>query len=221
MRRVGLRRVGSRRSRDVSAAREHPHGSHLPLRQYREHVSRAILDKWDQAAVFYDKALKESPQSPAAHFGRAMLLAAEASIPRTRLRTTEQRWRDGPTTPNIHLNLALALAAVGDARRARSIELNAAAGASPRRPDRPTSSPESCCSEQSRPGDAWKAFERALAIQPKNLDALLGSGVALEQLQRVNDAATRFREALDVDPRNTEAQKGLERANAARSGRDK
>ena len=65
------------------------------------------------------------------------------------------------------------------------------------------------------------AFERALAIQPKNLEALLGSGAALEQLHRRDDAVARFRTALEVDPRNSEAQKGLERANAAASGKDK
>ena len=32
-------------------------------------VFLADRGKWDHAAVFYDKALKESPRSPAAHFG--------------------------------------------------------------------------------------------------------------------------------------------------------
>jgi Flp pilus assembly protein TadD len=65
------------------------------------------------------------------------------------------------------------------------------------------------------------AFERALAIQAKNLEALLGAGAALEQLHRRDEAVARFRAALEVDPRNSEAQKGLERASATANGRDK
>ena len=42
-------------------------------------VLLADRGKWDQAALFYDKALQESPRSPAAHFGMGTLLTQKAS----------------------------------------------------------------------------------------------------------------------------------------------
>jgi superkiller protein 3 len=162
--------------------------------------------KWNQAAAFYDKALHESPQSPAAHFGMGTLLA-QMHRPQDAVvhyRTAVEGW---PDNADIRLNFALALTEVGDIQGALD-QLDAAAGL---RGADPTAHlvVGKLLLEQSRPADAWKAYERALAIQPKNLDALMGSGVALMQLQRPDEAIARYRLALEVDPRNADAHDGL------------
>jgi tetratricopeptide (TPR) repeat protein len=174
--------------------------------------------RWDQAGAFYDKALEESPRSPAAHFGLGMLLRRKHQTQEALVhyRAAVEGW---PDNAELRLDFALALAEAGQRERALD-ELDAVARL------RPTDSSVqaivgSLLLEQSRPGDAWKAFERALAIEPANLRALVGSGVALVQLQRRDEAIARFRAALNLDPRNTEAQQGLERALASRDGNDK
>ena len=162
--------------------------------------------KRDQAAAFYDKALHESPQSPAAHFGMGTLLAQmhrpEDAV--VHYRTAVDGW---PDNADIRLNFARALAEIGDNQSALD-QVDAAAAL---RPADPTSHliAGQLLLKQSRPGDAWKAYERALAIEPKNLDALMGSGIALTQLQRPGEAIAKYRLALEVDPRNAAAHDGL------------
>ena len=167
---------------------------------------------WDQAEVFYDKALKEAPRSPAAHFGLGKLLRLRKR-PQDAIAhyiTAVEGW---PDNADLRLDFASTLEEVGELESAL-YELNAAAGLRPADPAIHVSMGKLLL-ERSRPGDARKAFERALAIQPKNLDALVGSGDALVQLQRPDEAIAQFRAALDVDPRNTEVQDRLDRAIAA------
>lgn len=167
---------------------------------------------WDQAAVFYDKALRESPRSPAAHFGLGMLLR-QRKRPQDAIahyRTAVEGW---PDNADLRLDFALALVEVGE-RESALAELTAVAGLRPADASVQVMVGKLLL-EQSRPGDAWNAFERALVIQPKHLDALVGSGDALVQLQRRNEAIAKFRAALEVDPRNTEAQNGLDRAQSS------
>ncbi len=125
-------------------------------------------EKWDQAAAFYDKALAESPQDPAAHYGKGMLLAAmqrsQDALPH--YRTAVEGW---PDNADIHLNFALALADTGDVQSAFD-QLDAATRL---RATDPTAylMVGNLLLKQSLPGDALKAFERALAIDPGNQDA--------------------------------------------------
>ena len=53
------------------------------------------------------------------------------------------------------------------------------------------------------------AYQRARQLEPANLDALVGSGVALTQLQRPGEAITQFGEALAVEPRSADAHNWL------------
>ena len=168
---------------------------------------------WDQAAVFYDRALKESPLSPAAHFGLATLLRARKQTQDAivHYQTAVEGW---PDNADLRFDFAQALEEVGELESALR-ELNAIAGL------RPADVPiqimvGKLLLERSQPGEALKAFERALAIQPTNIEALVGSGDALVQLQRPDDAIAKFRAALAVEPRNTDAQTRLDRATAAR-----
>jgi tetratricopeptide (TPR) repeat protein len=163
-------------------------------------------NKQGQAVVFYEKALKESPQSPAAHFGMGMLMAQmhrpKDAVPH--YLTAVQGWSDNA---DLRLNFALALSDSGNNETA----LEELAAAARLRPDDPTPIliAGKLLLKQSRPAEALKAYDRALAIQPKNVDALMGSGVALTQLNRVEEAIQKYRLALQVDPRNADAYDGL------------
>jgi len=72
---------------------------------------------------------------------------------------------------------------------------------------------------RARPRDAWMIYERALAVEPRNVDALMGSGLALTLLKRPDEAMEKYRRALEVDPRNADAHHALGLA-LATSGRE-
>ena len=120
--------------------------------------------KRDQAAAFYDKALRESPQSPAAHFGMGTLLA-QMRRPQDAVahyRTAVEGW---PDNADNRLNFATALADVGDIQGALA-QLDAASGL---RPNDPTA-----------PLIAGKLrLTQALSINPNDQDAR-------NELERVN-----------------------------------
>ena len=134
-----------------------------------------------EAAAFYDKALRESPESPAAHFGMGVLMVQQ-DRPREAVAHYQTALAGWPDNADLRLNYALALAAAGDNQHAFE-QLDAAAGL---RPGDPTAYLVfgKLLLKESRPADALKAYERALAIQPDNPDALRGSADARTQLQR-------------------------------------
>ena len=134
--------------------------------------------KRDEAAVFYDKALRESPESPAAHFGMGILLV-QKDRPREAIAHYETAVAGWPDNADLRLNYALALADAGDNQQAFD-QLDTAAGL---RPGDPTAYVVfgKLLLQASRPGDALKAYERALAIQPGNAEALAGSADARKQ----------------------------------------
>ena len=83
-------------------------------------IANALLtdpEKRDQAAAFYDKALQESPQAPAAHFGKGMLLVQQRRSQEALVhyRAAVAGW---PDNADLRLNFALALADAGDSRSA-------------------------------------------------------------------------------------------------------
>ncbi len=47
----------------------------------------------------------------------------------------------------------------------------------------------------------WRAFEKALKVQPNNIEALNFYGIALKSVGRLDDARTTFAKALEVQPR--------------------
>ncbi len=119
--------------------------TYLPLENTRidrishyVNIANAFLgdpQKRDQAAAFYDKALRESPQSPAAHFGMGTLLA-QMRRPQDAVvhyRTAVAGW---PDNADIRLNFATALAEVGDIQGALA-QLDAASALRPNDPTAP------------------------------------------------------------------------------------
>ncbi len=122
----------------------------------------------DQAEVFFDKALKESPQSPAAHYGMGMVMALKQR-PQDAIahyRTAVGGW---PDNADIRVNFALTLADVGDAQGAFR-EFETAAGLRPIDPLAYVMAGKLLLA-RAEPGEASKAFELALAIDPDNQDA--------------------------------------------------
>ena len=79
--------------------------------------------RWDQAEVFFDKALAIAPESPAAHYGIGMLLAQkhQPADAIAHYRIAVEGW---PDNVGLRLNFALALAASGDnAAAAQQVEI--------------------------------------------------------------------------------------------------
>ena len=142
-----------------------------------------LLDpaKRDEAAAFYEKALRDSPGSPAAHFGLRVLLV-QKDRPQEAIAHYQTAVAGWPDNADLRLNFALALAAAGDNQRAFD-ELDAAAGLHPGDPTAYLVFGKLLLRE-SRPADALKADERALALQPRNAEALAGSAGARSQLGR-------------------------------------
>lgn len=69
------------------------------------------------------------------------------------------------------------------------------------------------------PGPALDALERALALNPKQYDAIFGLGVLLGQLGDFNRAAAAFEQTLALHPHHSEAQEALKRLQRQGIGR--
>jgi len=163
-------------------------------------------ETWDHADTFYDKALEASPQSAETHFGKGMLLARR-NRPREAVvhyRAAVEAW---PDNADIRLNLGLALAALGEIEPA----LEEFDTASRLRLGDPTGylMAGKLLLTQSRASDAWKVYEWALMIEPDNVDALMGSALALTQLGRTDEAIAKYHAALKVTPQNADAHTAL------------
>jgi Tfp pilus assembly protein PilF len=165
--------------------------TYLPLAQTRidrvanyVNIANTFLkdtSTWDRAADFYEKALQESPRSPAAHSGLGYLLA-QIQRPQDAIahyRTAVEGW---PDNADLRLNFGLVLAETGDDRQALD-ELAAAATLRPNDPRAFVAAGELFL-KQSRPVEAKNAFERALAIDPANARAREGLGKTLEATRR-------------------------------------
>jgi tetratricopeptide (TPR) repeat protein len=69
--------------------------------------------RWDDASAFYAKALKESPQSPAGHYGLGALMVLKRQF--TDALVHYQRAVDGwPDNADLRIDYAMALAGAGD-----------------------------------------------------------------------------------------------------------
>jgi Flp pilus assembly protein TadD len=72
-----------------------------------------------------------------------------------------------------------------------------------------------------RPAEGLAAFEEGLAQDPNSLPLLIGQGVALDAMNRHNEAQDSYRKALQLDPTNAAARKNLALSLAIDSKRDK
>jgi Flp pilus assembly protein TadD len=133
--------------------------------------------KWDQAAIFYDKALNESPRSPAAHFGRATLMRVRnrSQDALVHFRTAVDGW---PDNADLRLNYAQALTDVGEHQSALD-QLSAAASLRPADPIAHYLAGQVLMTT-GRLEEARQKFERALALSPGNPEIQ-------SELQRTND----------------------------------
>jgi 4-amino-4-deoxy-L-arabinose transferase-like glycosyltransferase len=133
---------------------------------------------WDQAAMFYGKALNESPRSPAAHFGMGTLLTQkrEPKAAISHYQTAVEGW---PANVDLRLNYALALVDAGDNENALK-QLDAAATLRAADPTAYLLAGKVLLTA-GRYEDAKGRFERALALNPADQDAR----TSLEQANRL------------------------------------
>jgi tetratricopeptide (TPR) repeat protein len=133
-------------------------------------IANALLKEpgtWDQAETFYGKALKESPRSPATHFGMATLMRMRnrSQDALVHFRTAVDGW---PDNADLRLNHAQALSEAGRHSLALG-ELDAAAGLRPADPTAHYMAGQVLLAT----GDleeAERRFERALQLNPDNQD---------------------------------------------------
>lgn len=161
--------------------------AYLPLENSRAdrvahyvNVANALLKepgKWNDAETFYDRALNESPRSPAAHFGVATLMRlrnrSQDAIPHFRIAV------DGwPDNADLRLNYAQALTEVGQHPAALD-ELNAAASLRVADPTAHYMAGQVLLTA-GRLEEAKQKFERALELSPESREIRSG-------LQRANE----------------------------------
>jgi tetratricopeptide (TPR) repeat protein len=147
--------------------------AYLPLEDTRAdrvahnvNIANAFLEdsgKWDQASIFYGRALAESPRSPAAHFGLGTLLTQRRQH-REALGHYQTAVAGWPDNKDLRLNLAVALAAVGENQGALE-QLDAAASLGAADPTAYTVAGNLLLT-MGRFVEAKQKFEQALAVNP-------------------------------------------------------
>jgi tetratricopeptide (TPR) repeat protein len=190
--------------------------AHVPLEN--AHASRATHyadigaamakdpNRAAEAMEFYERALGEAPEMPAAQFGVGTMLA-RMNRPSEAIAHYESAVRSWPEYAEARYNLGLALAAVGRPEEAahqleESVRL---------RPDDDESrlALAKVLVALERPGHALAQYDIILARQTGNVKALVGSGVALTQLGRSREAIERYDRALKLAPDDVEAHNNL------------
>jgi Tfp pilus assembly protein PilF len=165
--------------------------AYLPLENTRAdrvahyvNIANAFLKEpgqWDQAAIFYDKALNESPRSPAAHFGMATLmrLRNRSQDSLAHFRTAVDGW---PDNADLRLNYAQALVDAGQ----HSSALDQLSAAASLRGTDPTAHylAGQVLLTTGKLEEAKEKFERALQLSPDNADIRSGLQRSTELLQK-------------------------------------
>jgi Tfp pilus assembly protein PilF len=123
---------------------------------------------WNEAEVFYDKALSVSPNSPAAHYGMGTLLT-QRHQPKEALGHYQTAVEGWPENVDLRLNYALALVDVGDNQRALK-QLDAAATLRAADPTADLLAGKVLLTT-GRYEEARQRFERVLVLKPGDEDA--------------------------------------------------
>jgi tetratricopeptide (TPR) repeat protein len=190
--------------------------AHVPLESTR--ASRAMHyadigaaigkdpNRASQAMEFYQRALSEAPENPAAQFGVGTLLA-RMGRPSDAIAHYESAVHAWPAYAEARYNFGLALAAVG--RREESAQqLEESVRLRPDDVEARLALAKVMIGLQ-RPDLALAHYEDTLARQEDNVKALVGSGVALTQLGRSREAIERYLRALKLTPDDVEAHNNL------------
>jgi tetratricopeptide (TPR) repeat protein len=190
--------------------------AHVPLESAR--ASRAMHyadigaaigkdpNRASQAMEFYQRALSEAPENPAAQFGVGTLLA-RMGRPSDAIAHYESAVHAWPAYAEARYNFGLALAAVG--RREESAQqLEESVRLRPDDVEARLALAKVMIGLQ-RPDLALAHYEHTLARQEDNVKALVGSGVALTQLGRSREAIERYLRALKLTPDDVEAHNNL------------
>jgi tetratricopeptide (TPR) repeat protein len=190
--------------------------AHVPLESAR--ASRAMHyadigaaigkdpNRASQAMEFYQRALSEAPENPAAQFGVGTLLA-RMGRPSEAIAHYESAVHAWPAYAEARYNFGLALAAIG--RREESAQqLEESVRLRPDDVEARLALAKVMIGLQ-RPDLALAHYEDTLARQGDNVKALVGSGVALTQLGRSREAIERYLRALKLTPDDVEAHNNL------------
>jgi tetratricopeptide (TPR) repeat protein len=190
--------------------------AHLPLENAR--ASRAMHyadigaamakdpNRASQAMEFYQRALSEAPENPAAQFGVGTLLA-RMGRPSDAIAHYESAVHAWPEYAEARYNLGLALAAVGR-RQESAQQLQESVRLRPDDVEAQLALAKVMIGLQ-RPDLALAQYDDTLGRQADNVKALVGSGVALTQLGRPRDAIERYQRALTLSPDDVEAHNNL------------
>jgi len=190
--------------------------AHIPLENGR--ASRALHyadigaamakdpNRASQAMEFYQRALSDAPENPAAQFGVGTLLA-RMGRPSDAIAHYESAVHAWPAYAEARYNLGLALAAVGR-RQESARQLEESVRLRPDDVEARLALAKAMIGLQ-RPDLALAQYDDTLARQADNVKALVGSGVALTQLGRSRDAIERYLRALKLTPDDVEAHNNL------------
>jgi tetratricopeptide (TPR) repeat protein len=159
-----------------------------------------------QAMEFYQRALGEAPEIPAAQFGVGTLLA-RMGRPSDAIAHYESAVHAWPEYAEARYNLGLALVAVGRQQESAR-QLEEAVRLRPDDVEARLALAKVMIGLQ-RPDLALAQYDDTLARQADNVKALVGSGVALTQLGQSRDAIERYHRALNLAPDDVEAHNNL------------
>jgi tetratricopeptide (TPR) repeat protein len=190
--------------------------AHVPLENARASRATHYADigaamakdpnRTGQAIEFYERALGEAPEIPAAQFGLGTILA-RMGRPSDAIAHYESAVRAWPDYAEARYNLGLALAAVGR-RDEAAHQLEESVRLRPDDVEAHLALAKLTIALQ-RPDQALTQYDTTLARQPGNVKALVGSGVALTQLGRWREAVERYERALTLAPDDVEAHNNL------------
>jgi tetratricopeptide (TPR) repeat protein len=159
-----------------------------------------------EAMHFYERAITDERDAPAAEFGLGTVLVkmgrVEEAIPHFRSAVALH-----PDYAEAHYNLGLALAATGRAQEAVG-EYDAALRLRPDHADTRLALAKALLTLD-QPASAAREYEHVLAAHERNVRALLGVGIALTKMGRTEEALGAYRRALEIDPNEPDVHNNI------------
>jgi tetratricopeptide (TPR) repeat protein len=199
--------------------------AYLPLEQtapdrvvHYVNIANSLLNdpgRWDQAADYYARALKESPRSPAAHYGIGALLD-RMNKPKDALVHYTAAVEGWPDNADLRIHFAMALVETGSLQEALD-QLDAAVALRPGDPTPHVVAGELLLAE-SRSSEAAERYGLAIKADPRLAAAQNGLGEALLAAGDLTGALHAFERALQLDSNDRAIRDNIERVRQALGG---
>lgn len=159
-----------------------------------------------EAMQFYERAIEDERDAPAAQFGLGTVLVrmgrVEEAIPHLRSAVALR-----PDYAEAHYNLGLALAAVGRAQEAVG-EYSEALRLRADHADTRLALAKAFL-VLNEPERAAREYEHVLAADERNVRALLGAGIAQTKMGRTEEALDPYRRALKIEPNEPDVHNNI------------